>query len=301
MRYRPRVNPSEPWHPVDDAGEESDSSYRPEDEDDDLPVHVRLSPTGSFIYHTLAPSSALSQASRRARVPSPIPAIAARLASVEPFNYGVVSEEFLSSTAERQTLGRRLDCNVHGTVVRSHDGRNSILFPTRKQHPYAPAVQGAPGLFFSAIVEEWMHEGARQVCVGIVPAKFKYMGEYTLEKMDPLEPEEFKSLPRGVRTRTFLVASSKFRASNADCVRTQTKSNWGTSILKQKRYREIRKRVLRKRIYGRSLDAQDIITAYEDGDEVSGRGHRVKVRWLLTRLSLSHAEIVCLEDEVHRV
>ena len=139
-------------------------------------------------------------------MPSPNPVTTARLASVESFDHDVVAEEFLYSSADRQTLGRRLNCKANGTVVCSRDGTD-LLFPTRKQHPYAPVEQGAPGLFFSAVLDAWTLSGTHEVFVGIVPGKFKYMGEYMLQRMEQLAPEEFRSLPRGVRRLKYLMAS----------------------------------------------------------------------------------------------
>ncbi|KAM5539731.1 hypothetical protein V8D89_006544 [Ganoderma adspersum] len=75
---RHRVNSFQHSHLVEDPGAESDSTYQPEDEDDALPAQASL---------------------------------AARLSTVEPFEHGIVAEEFLLSTADRQTLDRLLSCN----------------------------------------------------------------------------------------------------------------------------------------------------------------------------------------------
>ena len=118
---------------------------------------------------------------------------------MDSFDPSITSEEYLEATSDRQTLSKRLNCKGNGTVVRSRDGKD-YLFPSRKQHPCAPAAQGKPGLFFSARFDRTLSGGSHEVLVAVLPGKYKYMGEYRLEPMDVLKPEEFRALPRGVGT-----------------------------------------------------------------------------------------------------
>ncbi|KAI1790088.1 hypothetical protein LXA43DRAFT_1018260 [Ganoderma leucocontextum] len=209
------VSPYQRSDPVEDSEPESESSS---DQAEDYVIHVQTS-----------------------RSSSPTSTLEARTANVAPFDHGIVAEEYLEASDDRQTLGKRLGCSGNGTVVRGRDGTD-YLFPHRKQHPYAPAEQGMPGLFFSAILDRTLSM-TYEVLVGISPGKYKYMGEYKLRQMDALSPEEFQSLPRG--TKTF----------------------WANNILKQKKFGPIRHRLLQNRTYSKNLDAADIVRAYEKGEE----------------------------------
>ncbi|PIL29304.1 hypothetical protein GSI_09355 [Ganoderma sinense ZZ0214-1] len=230
-RAHPRVDPStelELEYPVEDPGSESDPSYEPEDEDDGH-TQARLFERPWCTYRLHSPHRlTLRQTSRAAF--SPNPATAARLASIEPFEHGVVAKELLASTAERKAIGRRLDCKGKKTVIYRQDGTAFL------------ALRGR--LFFSALLNEWMLSGTFQVFVGLTPGKWKYMGHYALQRMHPLEGGEFESLPRG------------------------TKSHWVKDILEQKKYGTIRKDIHRRGIYGRAINAQDIIKALEQGEEL---------------------------------
>ena len=74
-----------------------------------------------------------------------------------------------------------------------------LLFPTVKMNPWLPRTPGEPGLLLRASAERTWNGGAQTVFTGIAEGKYRYVGEYTLEMVEPLRVEEWRVLGPQVR------------------------------------------------------------------------------------------------------
>lgn len=162
-----------------------------------------------------------------------------------------------------------------------------FLFPNLKHNPHAPQRPGQAGLLCRSGDEAPWGARAMTLLVRIRDGMWWYMGEYTTVRTAPLSAAEFARLARAVCASGDLVIWT----AGADFGVLQTKWAWASTVRKRKkRYDvEIRARVTLRRQLGREPTAdelkhafavetkfdkvteEDIIQAYEDGREVSGR------------------------------
>ncbi|CCL98679.1 uncharacterized protein FIBRA_00681 [Fibroporia radiculosa] len=123
---------------------------------------------------------------------------------------------------------------------RTHRFRN-FLFPTLMLNPHAPKEPGEPGLLLRVTKDAAWQPGDQKLLVGLRQGTYRYMGEYTMVRAEPLSREEYKSLP-----------------ANA-------KREWAGEILRRRKDKGLRVRIiLRRENPGREPTEQEVKEAIGD-------------------------------------
>nr|VWO99487.1 Tetrathionate reductase subunit B (Tetrathionate reductase subunit TtrB) [Ganoderma boninense] len=149
-----------------------------------------------------------------------------------------------------------------GTCVTVND--RNLLYSSHEFQLWRPSKPGGPGLLLHPSPEQAWQGDVQTVFVALYMAKYRYAGEYRLTQDEPLSTDEFNALP--------LAAKQK----------------WATHIAQTVQYKEIRVRIATRRDKAReattqevmtvandtknafrgTVTAEDVLRAYERGDEV---------------------------------
>ncbi|KAM5539717.1 hypothetical protein V8D89_006530 [Ganoderma adspersum] len=204
----------------------------------------------------------------RAVVPVPAsPAIRAsadavdRLCDIPSLEVKVSDKSLLDNTASRAQLSAVLGGAATRTCVSVND--RNLLYPSHEFQLWRPSKPGGPGLLLYPTPEQPWQGDVQTVFVALYMAKYRYAGEYRLMEDEPLSPDEFNALP--------LAAKQK----------------WASHIAQTVQYKEIRVRIATRRdkareatmqevmavandtknLFRGSVTAEDVLRAYQSGDE----------------------------------
>ncbi|PIL29265.1 hypothetical protein GSI_09315 [Ganoderma sinense ZZ0214-1] len=184
-----------------------------------------------------------------------------RLCDIPSLDIKVSDKSLLDKTASRAQLSAVLGGASRRTCVTVND--RHLLYPSHEFQPWRPSKPGGPGLLLYPIPEQAWQGDVQTVFVALYTAKYRYVGEYRLTQDEPLSPDEFNALPLA------------------------TKQKWATHITQTLQYKEIRVRIATRRdkareatmqevmtvandiknVFRGTVTADDVLRAYESGDE----------------------------------
>ncbi|KAI1790099.1 hypothetical protein LXA43DRAFT_947736 [Ganoderma leucocontextum] len=184
-----------------------------------------------------------------------------RLCDIPSFDVKVSDKSLLDKTANRAQLSVVLGGPATRTCV-SVNHRN-LLYPNHEFQPWRPSKPGKPGLFLYPSSEEQWQGDIQTIFVALYMAKYRYVGEYRLTAAEPLSPDEFNALAPAVKhkwaghvAQTVLFKEIRVRiATRRDKRREATMQEVMTVANDTKNF------------FRGTVTAEDVLRAYESGDE----------------------------------
>ncbi|TBU59791.1 hypothetical protein BD310DRAFT_816507 [Dichomitus squalens] len=222
--------------------------------------------------------------------PSPGPDAVDRLGDMRTLDVQISDKTPLLKVATRLQLSTILGgCSLRTCV--SSNGRN-FFYPTHEYQPWRPCNPGQPGLFLHANPTAQWEGDIQTVFVALYQAKYRYVGEYKMTQAEPLSSDEFKTLSSAIKKRwvDYVRVEAHFKAIRIRIVTRRDQKGEATA-------QEVLTAVGDKTIDRTGdLTAQDVMRAYESGEEAS---FLPTSQHFFCRLSCL-LENACLADAVRR-